>query len=293
MKQKKIISHFWLYNLLPYKIVKFFELIRFEKPIGFLLLMWPCWFALAQLSIINFKWYLLFFLGSFFMRGVGCIINDYFDRFIDQKVKRTSKRPIASGTISIERSFLLMLIFLIISFIILLNFNYKSIILAILSLPLIVLYPLMKRFTYWPQIFLGLIFNWGILIVSMQFKEVISLEAILLYIGCIFWTLGYDTIYAYQDRGDDIKIKLKSTAILFRNKGKLFVMVFYSLFIFSLLILSNLDKFNPNKSLILIVLLSGLLIYLNKWKINDNSSSNKYFKNNNLLGLTVFLFLII
>ena len=292
MKQKKLISHFWLYNLLPYETVKFFKLIRFEKPIGFLLLMWPCWFALAQLSIINFKWYLLFFLGAFFMRGVGCIINDYFDRFIDQKVERTSTRPIAAGTISIEKAFLLMLVFLIISFLILLNFSYKSIILAILSLPLIVIYPLMKKITYWPQIFLGIIFNWGILIVSIQFKEVISLEAILLYIGCIFWTLGYDTIYAYQDKGDDIKIKLKSTAILFGNKGKFFVMIFYSLFIFSLLILSNLDKFNLNKSLTLILLLSALMIYLNKWKMDDNSSSNKYFKNNNLLGLTIFLLLI-
>ena len=230
MEQKKQISYFWLYNFLPIKIVKFLELIRFEKPIGFLLLMWPCWFALANFSITSLKWYVLFFLGSFFMRSVGCIINDYFDRFIDKEVDRTSKRPLASGDVSFLEAILVMVPLLLFSLIILMYFNTFAIIITLASLPLVIMYPLMKRITYWPQLFLGLTFSWGVLIVAAQFQEFISIDSILLYIGCVFWTLGYDTIYSYQDRKDDIKIKLKSTAILFNDKGKFFVIFFYLMF---------------------------------------------------------------
>ena len=244
----------------------------------FLLLVWPCWFALAIFSITDIKLYILFFLGSFFMRSAGCIINDYFDRYIDRSVERTSNRPLAKKSLSLFKVFILLIILLFFSLIILLQFNSTAIIVALMSIPLIVIYPLMKRYTYWPQLFLGFTFNWGILVSSAQITESISIEAVLLYIACIFWTLGYDTIYAYQDRKDDIKVNLKSTAILFDNKGRFFVMLFYSLFVSFIIIMQNLNDIKLINSIILIGILICLLFFLKKWNINNNKSSNKFFK---------------
>ena len=150
----------------------------------------------------------------------------------------------------------------------------------------------MKRFTYWPQLVLGLTFSWGVLLVFSQFNENISLQAILFYIACIFWTLGYDTIYAYQDAADDIKLKLKSTAILFEKNGKIFVMLFYIMFSIFLLLSINLYYFNGVRSIILILVLIGLLLYIRKWDIDSKSSSNKFFKFNNFIGLGIFTTLV-
>jgi len=146
--------------------------------------------------------------------------------------------------------------------------------------------------TYWPQLGLGIIFSWGVLIVSMQFNEKLLTDFIILYIGCIFWTLAYDTIYAYQDAADDIKLKLKSTAILFEKNGKIFVMLFYIMFSIFLLLSINLYYFNEIRSIILILVLIGLLLYIRKWDINSESSSNKFFKFNNFIGLGIFTTLV-
>ena len=205
-------------NLVVKKIFDYCELIRLNKPIGFLLLMWPCWFGLALLKIETSKllfWYLLFLIGSFLMRSAGCIINDIIDIDFDQKVTRTKFRPLASKKISITEAILLLIILLVISFFILLEFNFKSIVLGLLSVPFVILYPFLKRITFFPQLFLGIIFSWGVLIVSMQFNTRITFDFILLYFVCIFWTLAYDTIYAYQDMSDDVLNKIKSTAVYF------------------------------------------------------------------------------
>ena len=173
-------------NLVVKKIFDYCELIRLNKPIGFLLLMWPCWFGLALLKIETSKllfWYLLFLIGSFLMRSAGCIINDIIDIDFDQKVTRTKFRPLASKKISITESILLLIILLIISFLILLEFNFKSILLGLLSLPFVILYPFMKRITYFPQLLLGIIFSWGVLIVSMQFNTRIHL----IFFYCILY----------------------------------------------------------------------------------------------------------
>ena len=225
------------------------------------------------------------------MRSVGCIINDYFDRFIDKEVDRTSKRPLASGDVSFLEAILVMVPLLLFSLIILMYFNTFAIIITLASLPLVIMYPLMKRITYWPQLFLGLTFSWGVLIVAAQFQEFISIDSILLYIGCVFWTLGYDTIYSYQDRKDDIKIKLKSTAILFNDKGKFFVIFFYLMFAIFLFFSTSL-KLIESKSLILLFFILGLLIYLIRWNINSSESCKKYFNSNNFIGLIVFVLLI-
>lgn len=281
---------------IPSKINSFLNLIRFNKPIGFLLLMWPCWFALAILLdnlSKHIKWFVFFALGAFLMRSAGCIINDLIDINIDKNVKRTASRPLASGKISIIEAIILLVILLFISLIILMQFNYLSILLGLLSIPLIILYPYMKRITYWPQLLLGITFNWGVLIVSVQFYNQLSITSIILYVGCIFWTLGYDTIYAYQDREEDIKNNIKSTAVLFNNNGKIIVKVFYLVFlsIIGFLVYEKSGSFLS--ILVLILFLIAMLFFLNKWNIKSKKSSNFYFNCNNLIGILCFVYLVI
>ena len=278
------------------KITYFFDLIRINKPIGFLLLMWPCWFALANLQINLadlLQWYLYFLIGAFLMRSAGCIINDLIDINLDKNIERTRARPLTSNKLSVIEALMLLLFLLILSFFILLQFSLYSIFVGLISIPLIILYPLLKRYTYWPQIGLGIVFSWGILIVSIQFNDTLSFDFILLYIGCVFWTIAYDTIYAYQDLNDDVKNDIKSTAVLFREHGKKYVFVFYSVFF----ILLGFIGYNSSKSFIslvvIIALIFGMGLYLNKWNMYSRESSNHYFKFNNLVGLFCFMYLLI
>jgi len=283
-------------KIIPSKIKSLLELIRLNKPIGFTLLMWPCWFALALLQGNHFnhlKWYILFMIGSFLMRSAGCIVNDLIDINIDKEVERTSQRPLVTKNLSIIEAILFLCFLLLLALLILSQFNTKAIILGLLSIPLVILYPLMKRITYFPQMILGIIFNWGILIVSMQFNEHLSLMTIILYVGCIFWTLGYDTIYAYQDREDDIKNNIKSTAVLFGKSGKKFVLSFYMIFLMILGFTSFYNSSSITSILVLISFLIAMMFFLNKWSLESKSSSNYYFKINNLFGLLCFIYLII
>ncbi|PPR45530.1 MAG: 4-hydroxybenzoate octaprenyltransferase [Alphaproteobacteria bacterium MarineAlpha5_Bin8] len=284
-----------LNKIVPNKILLFFELIRFDKPIGFLLLMWPCWIALAAIEYqSNFNMlYFYFFVGAFLMRSAGCIINDLIDINIDKNIIRTSNRPLTSKKILVHEALILLFILLLLAFLILLQFNFKTILIGLISLPLIILYPYMKRITYLPQLVLGLVFNWGVFIVSIEIYNKITPDLLLLYIGCVFWTLAYDTIYAYQDIQDDIKNKLKSTAILFGIKGRLFVKLFYLIF---LIIIGYLGYKSSDSILsigIIVSVIFLMIIYLNKWMINSNASSNYFFKLNNYIGLFSFIYLII
>jgi len=276
------------------KIKYLFNLIRLDKPIGFLLLMWPCWFALAIVPQNDFKqitWYIYFLIGAFLMRSAGCIINDFIDINLDRKIERTSQRALTSNKISILEAVLFLLLLLFLSFLILLKFNINAILIGFASLPLVFFYPFMKRFTYWPQLGLGLVFNWGILIVAIQFIGIVSFNFILLYLACIFWTLAYDTIYAYQDKEDDIKNNLKSTAVLFGDNGYKYVQIFYSIFF---IIIGFLGFYSSQSFLSLIVIISLILvmnIYLKKWKLESKDSCNYYFKFNNIIGLVCFIYL--
>jgi 4-hydroxybenzoate polyprenyl transferase len=284
------------HKVIPSKFKSLLELIRFNRPIGFFLLMWPCWFALASLPVIrlsHLKWYFLFIIGSFLMRSAGCIINDLIDINLDKKVKRTSQRPLVIKSVSFFESISLLALLLFFALLVLIQFNTKTIILIFLSLPLVILYPLMKRITNWPQLVLGVVYNWGVLIVSMQFNGYLTSTAIILYAGCIFWTLGYDTIYAYQDRKDDIKINIKSTAILFDNNGKKFVQAFYTIFLMILGYIAFYNSSSITSILVLIPFLIAMILFLNKWIIKSKSSSNYYFKINNYFGLLCFIYLII
>ncbi len=224
------------------KIKIFIDLTRLNKPIGFMLLFWPCIWGLtlaynsAGDTHLYLKYIFLFFLGSILMRSAGCIFNDIADKDLDKKVKRTKRRPIASGKISILNAAIYILILCIIAFLILLQFNLLTIILGLASMILAFTYPFMKRITYWPQLFLGLTFNWGIIMGYSSIINSLSVETFVLYIAAIFWTLGYDTIYGLQDMHDDEIIGVKSTSIKFKNNVKIFVGSCYTLCVFLILI---------------------------------------------------------
>ena len=273
----------------------FIELTRLNKPIGFMLLFWPCSWGLAYAHNINqnlnlFIYYLvLFFIGSVLMRSAGCIFNDIVDKDFDKKVKRTQTRPIPSGKITIKHSFIYVLILCALAFLILIQFNSLTIILGLSSMLLAFSYPYMKRITYWPQLFLGITFNWGIVMAWTSINNGISGEIIILYLSAIFWTLGYDTIYGAQDMSDDEIIGLKSTSIKFKNNIGLFVSISYLLsvsLVFYLFFEFFGEIFFTSFFLIFILILLYQLLNLKK---DDSSNYLKLFKLNNFAGLVLFL----
>ena len=213
----------------------FIELTRLKRPIGYMLLFWPCAWGLTLAYDFSknlndyFFFLLLFFLGSVLMRSAGCIVNDILDKEFDKKVSRTKNRPIASGKISVKLALTYVVFLCFIALLVLLNYNTFTIILALCSMPLAFSYPLMKRYTYWPQLFLGITFNYGLILGWVCITNEIELVPIILYIGAIFWTLGFDTIYGYQDIKDDEIIGVKSTSIKFKTNPKLFLIICYSI----------------------------------------------------------------
>jgi len=278
----------------------FIDLIRLKKPIGFMLLFWPCVWGLTIAydfsgQKITYIFYLILFLtGAVLMRSAGCIVNDISDRKFDKKVSRTKDRPIASGKISVKTGLLYSAILCLLAFIVLIQFNFLTIFLALGSMPLAFSYPLMKRYTYWPQLFLGITFNYGLLLGWTSVTNEIAILPIIFYVGAIFWTLGYDTIYGFQDIKDDEIIGLKSTSIKFKSNPYLFLKLCYSIFIACLIIVGFLLKLNSIYFLFLIIV--GLQMYyfqIYKLDINKASSCLKIFKSNNLLGLFIFISLLV
>tara|TARA_B100001057_G_scaffold200505_1_gene201203 strand:- start:9303 stop:10166 length:864 start_codon:yes stop_codon:yes gene_type:complete len=277
----------------------FIELIRLRRPIGYMLLFWPCAWGLTisydfNSEKITYVFYLLlFFFGAVLMRSAGCIINDISDKNFDKKVKRTKNRPIAQGKISVRRGLVYSSILCLIALIVLLQFNNLTIILALLSMPLAFTYPLMKRFTYWPQLFLGITFNYGVILGWTSIKEQVDIIAIILYFGAIFWTLGYDTIYGFQDIKDDEIIGLKSTSIKFKKKPHMFLALCYSIFLISLFIVGFFLKLNSFFYLILILTFIQMFYFqIGKLKIKDSIKCLSIFKSNNVVGLLVMISLI-
>ena len=278
----------------------FFELTRLKKPIGYMLLFWPCAWGLTiaydfQNGFEDYILYIfLFFSGSVLMRSAGCIVNDIVDKNYDQKVERTKNRPLASNKISIRSALVIALILCLLAFLILINFNNLTIILAICSMPFAFTYPLMKRFTYWPQLFLGFTFNYGLLLGWISIQEEISFIPLIFYFGAIFWTLGYDTIYGYQDIKDDEIIGVKSTSIKFKNSPKTFISVCYFLFFLSLILIGYFMNFNNLYYLLLIIPFFHLFFYqIINLDIDNNNSCHQKFKSNNILGLIIFLTVLI
>ena len=282
------------------QIYLFIELIRLKKPIGFMLLFWPCaWGLTTAYDFSNEKIYyifflLLFFLGAVLMRSAGCIINDIADKNFDIKVERTKDRPIASGKISITQSFLYSGILCLIALIVLLQFNKFTILLALGSMPLAFTYPLMKRFTYWPQLFLGITFNYGLILGWTAIKDQIDIIPIIFYIGAIFWTLGYDTIYGYQDLKDDEIIGLKSTSIKFKDNPIKFITLCYLVFLINLLTVGILLELNSFFYLVFVLILLQMVFFqIKNIDIKDSAGCLKVFKSNNFLGFLVLFSILI
>ena len=278
----------------------FIELIRLKKPIGFMLLFWPCAWGLTiaynfQNSLdLYFFYIILFFLGSVLMRSAGCIVNDIFDKDFDKKVLRTKNRPIASGRITVNVAILYSCILCLLALLVLLNFNYFTIILALGSMPLAFTYPLMKRFTYWPQLFLGITFNYGLILGWTSIFSQIDLIPLILYIGAIFWTLGYDTIYGYQDIKDDEIIGLKSTSIKFKNKAKQFLLSCYFILIFTLILIGFMMDFNKYYYFFLTIPFFHLFFYqIKTFDSKKPSDCLNVFKSNNMFGLIVLINILI
>ena len=273
----------------------FVELTRINKPIGFMLLFWPCAWGLAYSYNFNrdnelfFYYIILFFCGSVLMRSAGCIFNDIVDKDFDKKVQRTKRRPIASGKISVIHSFIYVIILCAFAFCILLQFNITTIALGLGSMILAFAYPFMKRITYWPQLFLGITFNWGLVMAWTSMNNDITLNILLLYLAAIFWTLGYDTIYGAQDMSDDEIIGLKSTSIKFKKHIKLFLSISYLMT--SILVLYVF--FNHHKNIYFLFFLSmfivSLIYQILKFDKKNQINCLKLFKINSFSGLFLFL----
>ena len=282
------------------QIKLFIELTRIKKPIGYMLLFWPCAWGLSIAYDFNgelttYIFYMLLFLsGAILMRSAGCIVNDIFDKNFDKKVFRTKNRPIASKKISVKKGIFYSLFLCLLAFIILIQFNYFTIMLALGSMPLAFTYPLMKRYTYWPQLFLGITFNYGLILGWTAITGELNLIPLVFYVGAVFWTLGYDTIYGFQDIEDDEIIGLKSTSIKFKQIPGLFLTISYLIFFISLIIVGTLLKLNSIFFFISTII--GFQLYFSQIKkLNIKSSKNclSIFKSNNYIGFLVFLSLVL
>ena len=278
----------------------FIEVTRLKRPIGYMLLFWPCAWGLTIAydfsSDLNlyFFYLLLFFLGSVFMRSAGCIVNDILDRKFDKKVFRTKDRPIASGKLSVKLAIFYSALLCLAAFFVLINFNLFTILIAMASMPLAFTYPLMKRFTYWPQLFLGITFNYGLILGWTSINGEISLVPIIFYIGAIFWTLGYDTIYGFQDIKDDEIIGLKSTSIKFKSNPIIFLNLCYTILLISLITIGYLNEFNNLYFIFLLIIIYHMYIYqLKDFKISEPTECLRIFKSNNFLGVLILLLIVI
>ncbi len=287
---------FDLVSKLPLQAQPYALLMRLDRPIGWWLLLLPGWWAIMLAGggingLSGWDWYLLFlfFLGAIIMRGAGCIVNDLWDRDLDAKVERTRARPLASGIVKPWQAVAFLGFLLFFGAIILVQTSAVTFWLGILSLGFIGAYPYMKRITWWPQAFLGITFNFGALMGWSAATGGLSYEPLLMYAGAFFWTLGYDTIYAHQDKADDQMVGIKSTALLFGERSKKWVGIFYAV-AWSLI---GLSAFLADASILSLgfLLFPGvhLLLQVLLWNPNDPASSLRWFKSNRDCGLLFFL----
>ena len=278
----------------------FVELTRLKKPIGFMLLFWPCAWGLTIAYNFNsnlelyFFYMSLFLMGSILMRSAGCVVNDIADKNFDKKVERTKNRPIASGKVSTQLAIIYSIILCSLAFLVLINFNLFTIIMALVSMPLAFTYPLMKRVTYWPQLFLGITFNYGLVLAWISVTNEISIIPIIFYFGAIFWTLGYDTIYGFQDIKDDEIIGVKSTSIKFKSDPKRFLFISYFLFVTSLFLIGFLMNFKNIYFLFMLLPIYHLFIFQIK-KLDTSLPNDCFikFKSNNFFGFLILINILI
>jgi len=283
----------WVDTLAPAITRPFLRLARLDRPIGAWLLLLPCWWSLGIAGIRadhvpSHTHIVLFFVGAFAMRGAGCTWNDLVDRNLDAMVERTRSRPIPSGQVTVMQAAMFMTAQALIGLLVLLEFNLFTIFTGLTSLAVVAIYPFMKRITYWPQIFLGLAFSWGALMGWPAMFGRLDWPAIVLYLGSISWVIGYDTIYAHQDREDDLMIGIKSTALLFGNNTRSWLAAFYA----GAVALIGAAGFMAGGQVIfalgLIAFATHLAWQVVRLDINDSAHCLKLFKSNRDAGLMLF-----
>jgi len=267
---------------------------RFDRPIGAWLLLLPCWWSAglaaiaAHAALPNLAHVALFFVGAFVMRGAGCTWNDIVDRNLDARVERTRSRPIPSGQVSVVQAAAFMVAQALVGLLVLVQFNRFAILTGIASLAIVAVYPFMKRITYWPQIVLGLAFSWGALMGWAGWFGRLDLPAFLLYAGSIAWVIGYDTIYAHQDREDDALVGVKSTALLFGERTKPMLALFYALALLLIAAAGFLAGGGPVFWLGLIAFAAHLGWQIRRLDVTDPDNCLMVFKSDRDAGLILF-----
>src|ERR1700686_404452 len=284
----------WVDTLAPAWLKPYLRLARLDRPIGSWLLLLPCWWSSALAAVAaqarapNILHLVLFFIGAFAMRGAGCTWNDIVDRDLDGAVERTRSRPIPSGQVSVAQAALFLVLQALIGFAVLITFNSFTIALGIASLAVVVVYPFMKRITYWPQIVLGLAFSWGALMGWAGAFGRLDAAPLLLYAGSISWVIGYDTIYAHQDREDDALIGIKSTALLFGPRTKPMLALFYAI---AVILIGTAGLMAGGRFIFMLGLIAfaaHLAWQVLRLDINNSSHCLKQFKSNRDAGLILF-----
>ena len=285
--------HGWV-SRLPESWQPYAILMRLDRPIGWWLLLLPGWWGIvlgangvSGMYAPDYRLMIMFLVGAIIMRGAGCIINDIWDRDLDKQVERTKNRPLASGQISMFQALVFLFWLLFTAFIILLQTSYVTIGLGMLSLILVATYPLMKRITWWPQAFLGITFNFGALMGWGAATHHLGWEPLLLYVAGFFWTLGYDTVYAHQDKADDELVGIKSTALLFGDRSKFWVGIFYTITISLIALASFVAGSNILSLALLIFAAMHLFRQVTEWDMYDPLNSLLVFKSNRNFGLLV------
>ncbi|NND50726.1 MAG: 4-hydroxybenzoate octaprenyltransferase [Rhizobiales bacterium] len=290
-------AHSWIERLVPAWFLPYSRIARLDRPIGWWLLLLPCWWgsalATASIGAVPNLWHMaLFLIGAIAMRAAGCVFNDIIDRNIDAQVERTRLRPIPSGQISVMRAGIFMVALSLLGLAVLVQFNIFTIVLAIASLATVAIYPFMKRVTYWPQLFLGIAFNWGAMVGWSAIVGSLTLAPILLYLGGIAWTLGYDTVYGHQDRPDDELIGVRSTSRRFGATTAPWLWGFYGTALTLIATACLAADLHP-------IVYGGLLIaalhaanLIRHVDINDTASCLKFFRANRETGLIVFAALL-
>ena len=284
----------WVDTRAPRILRPWLKLARADRPIGVWLLMWPCWWATALASP---EWpspflLFLFFVGAAVMRPAGCVINGIMDRDFDARVERTRTRPLASGEISLLGALIFLALLMAVGLLVLVQLDRAAILVGAASLGLVALYPFMKRITHWPQLFLGLAINWGALVGWAAVQGELGLVPLALYAGCVCWTIGYDTIYAHQDKTDDIEIGVKSTALAFGKRTKPLLALFYGLFMIGLIATGLLANLHWIFFAALVPTALHFIWQVTTLEMDTPASCMKRFVSNGQVGVLVFLAIV-
>ena len=284
----------WVDRLAPVPARPWLHLARADKPAGYWLLMWPCWWstALAAGGWPDLRLLVLFLVGAVVMRSAGCTVNDIMDRDFDARVERTKNRPLASGAIGLAGAFVFLALLLLAGLFVLVQLDRAAVLVGAASLGLVAIYPFMKRITYWPQLFLGFAFNWGALVGWAAVTGQIGLPALLLYAGGIAWTIGYDTIYAHQDKTDDRQIGVKSTALAFGAASRPLIGLFYGLFMAALALAGWAAGLSWPFYVLLVLPAAHFAWQVTTADFDDPASCRRRFTSNGQVGVLIFLAIV-